>query len=308
AERQRHLEPDAAAQAAPTDDRRHEPRRRLLQRCHVDAPLARPVELAEEDPLPGPERKPAAVERNEDLRAHQRSADVRRRILLALLDVLPAPAVADDPLERGLEVARDSRVGVLVDRHPGGRVRHVDERRRRAVGVAERLLHLGRDVDELGLPLGLQADATHASLSYETVPSAPLSQRDLDAYREQADRFIAELDEEYYLHYAGLKESFELVPIYERHADLTRVEKAQSLGAAVNGGGGIRELWRFACEGYLGNLTREHEERAAMLEAELQVTLDGETIPYRMIRPVMANEPERSRRQELDRLRTGIVA
>jgi hypothetical protein len=148
----------------------------------------------------------------------------------------------------------------------------------------------------------------HASLSYETVPPAPPSQRDLDSYREQADRFIAELDEEYYLHYAGLKESFALAPIYERHADLTTVEKAQSLGAAVNGGGGIRELWRFACEGYLGNLTRDHAERAAMLEAELQVAIDGETIPYRMIRPAMANEPDRGRRQELDRLRTEIVA
>ena len=29
---------------------------------------------------------------------------------------------------------------------------------------------------------------------------------ELDAYRERADRFIAELDEEDYLHYAGLKE------------------------------------------------------------------------------------------------------
>src|SRR5438094_10341211 len=88
------------------------------------------------------------------------------------------------------------------------------------------------------------------AVSYETVPPAPPSQRELDAYREQADRFIAELDEEYYLHYAGLKESFELAPIYDRHADLTTAEQAQSLGAAVNGGGGVRELWRFACEGY----------------------------------------------------------
>src|SRR5207248_3767178 len=144
--------------------------------------------------------------------------------------------------------------------------------------VPERLLHLCRDVEELGLPLRLQADAMHASLSYETVPPAPPSQRDLDAYREQADRFIAELDEEYYLHYAGLKESFELAPIYERHADLTRLEKAQSIGLAVNGGRGVRELWRFACEGYLGDLTREYAEQAAMLEAELEVDVDGQTI------------------------------
>ena len=139
------------------------------------------------------------------------------------------------------------------------------------------------------------------------MPPAPPSQRELDAYREQADRFIAELDEEYYLHYAGLKESFELAPIYDRHADLTTADQAQSLGAAVNGGGGIRELWRFACEGYLGNLTREHAERAAMLEAELEVALDGETIPYRMIRPAMANEADRGRREQLDHLRTDVV-
>ena len=139
------------------------------------------------------------------------------------------------------------------------------------------------------------------------MPPAPPSERELDAYREQADRFIAELDEEYYLHYAGLKDSFELAPIYERHADLTKLEKAQSIGLAVNGGRGVRELWRFACEGYLGALTREHAERAAMLEAELEVPFEGETIPFRMIRPTVANEPDRDRRERLERVRIEIV-
>ena len=45
------------------------------------------------------------------------------------LDVLPRPALVDDALEGGLEVTRDRGVGVLVDRHPGGRVGHVDEHR-----------------------------------------------------------------------------------------------------------------------------------------------------------------------------------
>jgi hypothetical protein len=139
------------------------------------------------------------------------------------------------------------------------------------------------------------------------MPPAPPSERELDAYREQADRFIAELDEEYYLHYAGLKETFELAPIYERYAELTKLEKAQSIGRGVNGGRGVRELWRFACEGYLGDLTREHAERAAMLEAEIEVTVDGQTIPFRMIRPTLANEPDRDRRERLDRVRVEIV-
>jgi hypothetical protein len=130
-------------------------------------------------------------------------------------------------------------------------------------------------------------------------PTLP-SDRELDAYREDADRFMAELDEEFYLHYAGLKETFDLTPIYERHADLTELEQVQSIGLAVNGGSRARELWRFACEGYFGDLTREHAERLAELEAELEIELDGEQIPFRMVRPTIANEPDRNKRRELD--------
>src|SRR5947199_331089 len=116
------------------------------------------------------------------------------------------------------------------------------------------------------------------------MPLAPPSDRELDAYREQADRFIAELDEEFYLHYAGLKDTFDLTPIYERHANLTELEQVQSIGLAANGGARVRERWRFACEGYFGDLTRDHAEKLAELEAELSVTVDGEDIPYRVVR------------------------
>jgi hypothetical protein len=146
-----------------------------------------------------------------------------------------------------------------------------------------------------------------AALSYATVPSAPPSDRELDAYREQADRFIAELDEETYLHFAGLKDSYELVPIYEKYSDLTELEKAQWIGLAVNGGRRVRELWRFACEGYFGNLTREPTQRLAELEAELKATVDGEEIPYRMLRPVTANTDDRPKRQRLEEARNRLT-
>jgi hypothetical protein len=132
------------------------------------------------------------------------------------------------------------------------------------------------------------------------MPPTPPSDRELDAYREDADRFMAELDEEFYLHYAGLKETFDLAPIYERHAGLTELGQVTSIGLAVNGGSRVRELWRFACEGYFGDLTRDHAERLAELEAELEIELDGERIPFRMVRPTIANEPDRNKRRELD--------
>src|SRR5258708_1104430 len=135
----------------------------------------------------------------------------------------------------------------------------------------------------------------------------PLTHRHLDALRADADRFIAELDEEAYLHFAGHKDTYDLVPIYERHVDLTTLETALAIGASVNGGRNTHELWRFACEGYLGNFVREEAERVAELEASLTATVDGEEIPYRNLRPAIGNEPERDRRERLQRPRTDLM-
>jgi hypothetical protein len=132
------------------------------------------------------------------------------------------------------------------------------------------------------------------------VTEAPTT-RELDAFREEADRFIAELDEELYLHYAGRKETFDVEQVYERHQELTSLETARSLDSAPT------ELRRFACEGYLGNLTRVHQAKAAEIAATLEATVDGETIPYRMLRVAIANEPDRERRRRLDEERVRLL-
>jgi hypothetical protein len=133
------------------------------------------------------------------------------------------------------------------------------------------------------------------------VSAAPPTTFELDRFRDEADSFIHDLDEEYYLHFAGLKETLDVEEVYERYEDLTRLETAQTLRAAPT------ELWRFACEGYLGNLTREHQARVAKAEAELEATVDGETIPYRMLRVAMSNEPDRDKRQRLEEARVRLL-
>jgi hypothetical protein len=135
----------------------------------------------------------------------------------------------------------------------------------------------------------------------------PLNERRLADLSEDADRFMAELDEEVYLHFAGLKDTYELTPIYERHAELTKLDTALSVGASVNGSRNARELWRFACEGYLGNFVREEAERAAELEATLKVEIDGEEIPFRNLRPAIMNAPDRARRERLEHARNELT-
>jgi hypothetical protein len=129
----------------------------------------------------------------------------------------------------------------------------------------------------------------------------------LEDIRRQADRFIAELHEEYYRHYAGLKETFDLAPIFERHAAVTELDTALAVGAAVDGDARTRWLWRFTCEGYLGSVVRDHVERVARAETELVAEVDGERIPYRGLRPAMANEPDRDRRRRLEDLRNELM-
>jgi oligoendopeptidase F len=139
------------------------------------------------------------------------------------------------------------------------------------------------------------------------VASAPPTSQELDTYRDRIDRFVAELDEEYYLHYAGLKDTLDLKALYERYPELSTLDQAQALGEAANGDSGVSELWRFASENYLAELTREHAERSAALEAQLETTVDGETVGYRMIRPTVANEEDPARRQRLEEARNRLT-
>ena len=124
---------------------------------------------------------------------------------------------------------------------------------------------------------------------------------EVDAFRTQADAFIRDLNQEFYDHYAGLKETLDVEQIYEQYEELTKLETAQRMESAPT------EIWRFACEGYLGNLTREHQARVARVEAELEASVDGRQIPYRMLRVALANEPDRAKREQIERQRVELL-
>jgi hypothetical protein len=67
------------------------------------------------------------------------------------------------------------------------------------------------------------------------------------------------------------------------------------------------QLWRFAWEGYLGRLTAKEQERVAELEATLEADVESERLAFRELRPALANEPDRARRELLDTARLELV-
>ncbi len=131
---------------------------------------------------------------------------------------------------------------------------------------------------------------------------------DLEAYREEAERFVSALDEEFYLHFAGRKDELELAPVYERHGDLATLDACERLRAAAEDGSrGAVELWRFACERRLEAVARAEIEEIARLEASLSAEIDGDEIGFRLLVPAIGNEPDRARRERLERARTELL-
>ena len=100
---------------------------------------------------------------------------------------------------------------------------------------------------------------------------------DLAAYRAEAEEFLSSIDREYYLHYSGQQDEFEIEPIYERHAALFSRESVDSLREA----GAPAALIEFAVQGLIGQETKEGSAELARREAALELEWDGETVPFR---------------------------
>jgi hypothetical protein len=127
---------------------------------------------------------------------------------------------------------------------------------------------------------------------------------DLDAYRAEAEEFLSSIDREYYLHFAGLQDEFEIEAIYDRHAGLFSREAVDSLREAD----APRRLLEFAVEGHIGRETKEAAAELARREAALEVEWDGEPLPYRSAAIVQANEPDPERRSQLEDARNELLA
>ena len=134
------------------------------------------------------------------------------------------------------------------------------------------------------------------------------------AYRASAEEFVAELTAEYYRHFAGLKDEYEIEAIYARHDALfTRgaVEELREQAAVPAPGTDERRrrrlLLEFAVEGHLGQATKAIDAELARREAELSIEFDGERIGYRDSTVVQANEPDADRRARIEQARLVLI-
>jgi hypothetical protein len=120
----------------------------------------------------------------------------------------------------------------------------------------------------------------------------------LAAYRSDAEEFVSSLDREYYLHFAGLQDEFDIESIYERHAELFSHDNVQRLRDE-----GTSQLLEFAVEGLMGRATKAEQAELARREAAMEIEVDGEVMPYRQAAVVQVNEPDPERRAAIEQAR-----
>jgi hypothetical protein len=126
---------------------------------------------------------------------------------------------------------------------------------------------------------------------------------DLTSYRDEAEEFLTAIDREYYLHYSGQQDEFEIEAIYDRHAGLFSREAVDNLREA----GAARSLVEFAAQGHIGRETKAESAELARREAALELDWDGAPIPFRSAATVQANEPDADRRAALEAARNAVT-
>lgn len=124
----------------------------------------------------------------------------------------------------------------------------------------------------------------------------------LDAYRQGAEEFVSALDREYYLHFSGQQDGFEIESIYDEHAGLFAREAVEGLRA-----NGTRALLEFAVHGLIGRETKAEQAELARREAELEIEVDGERMPFRSAVAVQTNESDPERREAIDLARNAAT-
>ena len=135
---------------------------------------------------------------------------------------------------------------------------------------------------------------------------------DLDSYARDCERFVSEMDREYYLHFAGHKEDFEIEAIYEQHSALFERGVVEQLRERLAAGSNdesrrVRYLLELAVGGLLGRETKREEAELAEREAALELEVNGDRLPYRQSAVDQANEPDAERRAAIEAARLDVL-
>ncbi len=129
-------------------------------------------------------------------------------------------------------------------------------------------------------------------------------------FSKRAEQFLIDLMREQYQVGAGLKENLELVPIYQRNADLFAEPTVRERVAAMQRDEKSKEarhLADFAVGAHIENVVKELSEQITNAELKATVEWEEQQIPYQNVRAVLVREPDYRRRHDLQKRQIAVM-
>lgn len=135
---------------------------------------------------------------------------------------------------------------------------------------------------------------------------------DLERIRSDLEEFTTEIDREYYLTGAGLKDNLESSRIYTKFAHLfsrDTIDQVYRYSKTARGEDGRRlgYLRAFLVNDYMENQVKELSDKFLTEESQASVEVEGETVSFRQSAVTMANEPDRAKRTFIFEARNKVV-
>jgi len=135
---------------------------------------------------------------------------------------------------------------------------------------------------------------------------------DWNKIRRDVENFCSEMEKEWYLNWAGLKEEMNLSPIYNKYKHLFTKKLILAVKEKRKHAKGeeerkLRYLQQFFVSEHLGMVVKELSEKAETMESKETIKVDGEKIPFRLAAVKIANESKREQRSKLYEARNRVI-
>jgi oligoendopeptidase F len=127
---------------------------------------------------------------------------------------------------------------------------------------------------------------------------------DLEKIRSDVENFCSDMNKEYYLNEAGLKDELNVSAIYEKYPHLFDKKLILQLATKRKQAQGeeerkLRYLQAFSLEYHLGMVVRTLTDKAQTMQSKGIIRVDGEKLAFRLAQIKMLNEPNREKREKL---------
>lgn len=119
-----------------------------------------------------------------------------------------------------------------------------------------------------------------------------------DNFEQAAEQFLQEMVKEHYLNGAGLKETMDIVSIYDKFGWLFTRETVDSRLNWTDTE--TRYLADFAIDGYIDGAVKHVSEKITNGLTQATVEWQGEQVPYRRASVIISNEPDSEKRHDLE--------